>query len=77
MIAATTGAMISTILACFYCGVDSTPLIVFFALIVGSGVLSLCCFIGWAILNGHHHDEGLAAAALEAEREEIERRGDA
>jgi len=55
-------------LACFFCGVDSTQLIVFLGLIVGAGVLSLVFFILYGISSGHLSDEaGLANAALEAE----------
>jgi hypothetical protein len=58
---------------CFYCGVDSKPLILFYALIVGSGVLSLLCFVAWALINGHLRAEGpLSRAPLEAERKENE-----
>jgi len=55
-------------LACFFCGVDSTALIVFLGLIIGGGVLSLVCFVVWGIMSGHLRDEkNLARAALDAE----------
>lgn len=57
--------------ACFYCGVDSTELIWFLALIVGAGVLSLVCFILWGISTGHlGAEKHLADAPLRAERAE-------
>lgn len=57
---------------CFYCGVDSRPMVVFFALVVGSGVLSALCFMGWALVNRHLDDEArLSRAALDAEEGEL------
>ena len=34
-----------TVWSCFFCGVDSTDLIIFLGLLVGSGVAGLICFI--------------------------------
>lgn len=36
-------SLMHPLLACFYCGVDSTPLVVFLVGLIGSLVLGTCC----------------------------------
>ena len=47
----------SVLLACFFCGVDSSALVLFLGLIVGGGVTSLVCFIVWGVATGHLDQE--------------------
>ncbi len=37
---------------CFYCGVDSKPLIVFFLTTLGLGVLGSVLIFAWSVLSG-------------------------
>lgn len=37
---------------CFFCGVDSTPIVVFFIALVGSGLLGAALLLMWSISNG-------------------------
>jgi len=57
-----------TQLACFFCGVDSTYLIIFLGVMLGCGTLGVICFMIWGVASGHLRDEDrLSRAALEAE----------
>jgi len=37
---------------CFYCGVDSTQYVIFFAVVIGSGLGAALIFLVWSALNG-------------------------
>ena len=60
------------ITACFYCGIDSTDLIIFLGITIGCGVLSLIAFIVAGIANGHLEDEvRLARTPLDVEGDDF------
>lgn len=39
-------------LGCFFCGVDSGPVLTFFLWLVGAGVAATLCFLFWALVRG-------------------------
>ncbi|MCW5828832.1 MAG: hypothetical protein KIT79_05905 [Deltaproteobacteria bacterium] len=37
---------------CFFCGVDSTPILIFFLTLVGSGLAGAALLLLWSVSNG-------------------------
>ena len=58
-------------LPCLYCGVDSGPVLGFFAWIVGAGLLAFVSFLIWGKYTGKFVDEK-SAAEIPLQRENDE-----
>ncbi len=56
-------------LGCFYCGVDSKPLLYFFIGMIGSLALAtICTGIGWYLRGGFKDTEDLKNEVFKAEQ---------
>ena len=63
--------------ACFFCGVDSTALVIFLGIMVGASVLGMVAFMAWGLSTGHlRRDKELARRALEAQGPDLVREED-
>lgn len=56
-------------MGCLYCGVDSGPVLSFFILLVGVGLLGFVCFFVWGRISGKFNNIGAEELALKAEEE--------
>jgi cbb3-type cytochrome oxidase maturation protein len=60
---------------CFYCGVDSKPLIVLFLTTLGFAILGSVCIFFWSVATGQWNEsESPKYKILEAESDELNRK---
>jgi hypothetical protein len=56
-------------MGCFFCGVDSGPVLTFFLWLIGAGITAtICILIGSALKGRFSHEDKMVMKPLEAER---------
>jgi hypothetical protein len=59
-------------LGCFFCGVDSGPVLTFFIWLVGAGILATICILLGSFLKGQFSGESrMVLKPMEAEKEDL------